>query len=535
MRRTLSPFKTTLLLLLILPGAARARFHLAPGFPWSYSVTGSETATALGVDRRERVWVAGNVTHPASGRDILVQVYSITKTGEPITSTPYAYSDGDESEPSLAMNIYNNAAEALLAFTSSFTGQTEMVVFVSRLTTGAWTGGGALALTGMPGGRVNGIRLDGSGTPYVAASLIYPDTEPMLYLRWPRSYASAESLANELVTYAHPSESSTKAFVDGRGVDADGAGNSWMVAEEAGDVLLFEFDTEAYPYTSPLSGLRGRVAWSVRHATTADDNPRALRRDSDGNLWVAGAADGRWAIWKFDPAGGAIKGFPVVDPGGLGSSATLYELIVDRKGRCFAVGTSDSEMLFAGVDRSGGLLSGFPITVSVTELADSGLPARLAGRGLGFAQDGSIWIAATASYKTGAAAAAGWGSYTKLFLYGEEATPPAVPSGAVVVSAVASRGGRVARGGQVINLERNETLEIIVHPRQSGRLRARIMTMRGELIDESWETVGGGQETVFTWDGRTAAGTRVASGAYAILVTGAGVNEVRRAVVIRKR
>ena len=75
------------LVVLLTPVSALARFDLAPGFPWSRSVTGSETVTALSMHQGRHVWVAGNVTDPMGGRDIILQVYSITNTGAPMSAT----------------------------------------------------------------------------------------------------------------------------------------------------------------------------------------------------------------------------------------------------------------------------------------------------------------------------------------------------------------------------------------------------------------------------------------------------------------
>jgi len=85
-------------------GTAAARYGLTPGYPWTYSETGTETANALDLDFQDRVVVAGTITRPASptGTDLLVQVYSITLTGQPIGSTEYDSGYGmNEGPPAL--------------------------------------------------------------------------------------------------------------------------------------------------------------------------------------------------------------------------------------------------------------------------------------------------------------------------------------------------------------------------------------------------------------------------------------------------
>ena len=528
---------------LMLPAAGMADFSLAPGFPWSYSVAGSETATDLDVDMRERVWVAGNVSSTLGDWNVLVQIYSVTETGGPMAVEEYDDSDGgDEGPPALVVGAYpelnmdgSQSPEAFVAYTSPVSGPGTNGVIVGWIL-GIFAGTAALDLdwgTSLgPGGqvRIADIERGVGGTPYVVGSLTEGSDERLLYFR--RARQTAGTFANDICLATLPIEG--PAASRGAGVAVDGYGNSWAVAGAGGSLCLYRFTLDSYPFVSNVSILTPEVDWTRPNPTATADRPSALVRSVFGDLWVAGSVNGSAAIWRFDPEGALVKGFPVI-VGGAGASSTLYRLALDARGRCLAAGAQDGRMLFAGVDKSGGGVPGLPITVSATELAGSGAPAVLEGRAIGFAQDGSVWIAATARYRAGPSASAAWGSYTKLFLYTEGEPVPTIPAGAVVIRAVALRGGAVARGGQVVNLARNETLEILVHPRSPGRLRVRVLTMRGELINESWETVIGGQEALFTWDGRTAAGTGVAAGTYAIHVAGAGVDEVRRVVVMRKR
>jgi len=113
-----------------------------------------------------------------------------------------------------------------------------------------------------------------------------------------------------------------------------------------------------------------------------------------------------------------------------------------------------------------------------------------------------------------------------LWHYAFTPDPPPVAPGEVVV-----RGPE----GEILNLARGETVAILALPRAAGDVRVQVLTPRGELV-RAFMLPGRGNELArFTWDGRNAAGEPVASGLYAVRVTGGGLAAVRRVVVYRKR
>ena len=246
---------------------------------------------------------------------------------------------------------------------------------------------------------------------------------------------------------------------------------------------------------------------------------------------AAGARTARTVVF-LDNAGGLVNGFPRAGTDLLlpaGTSSTLYDLVVDSLGRCLAVGSCDGRLLLTGVDPQGRLLKGLPDPLSATESLSSGTPDIVEGRAIGLSPGGSVWVAATVTSNPASLAWAG--SYSKLYLFGETVPPPKIPPGKVLIEARTEHG----TGGSVINVAKREILEITVNPAEPGTIRARVLTLRGELITEfSATAVPGVPPAPFIWDGRNRAGETVSSGAYALLVTGGGFNVVRRLVVMRK-
>jgi len=370
--------------------------------------------------------------------------------------------------------------------------------------------------------RAFAIAALNSGTPFCTGSVTADGVEHLFFVRRARlNQGGAPALFGDQVTATYWTGSAQS--ITGRGIAVDGAGNAWIVAESQGDLWLFKYTHESFPGTGPAD-LKAVLAPGFPKqitATAALDDPRALKRDSFGNLWVAGASDARDAIWKFSPDGTRLMG-PLTFQG---ANSTLYAMVVDDQRRCFATGATwtggRAELLFLGVDEQGTLLPGFPITVSVTEFTGSSLE----GRGIDMNREGSIWVAGTVT----SGPLDPWaGTYTKLFRYDEtvERLEPR-KAGNVLV-----RGP----GGGVLNILKGETIDILAHPAQSGTVRVQVLTMRGELIREFTLSPPVVRQSVWrgSWDGRNAAGEQVASGVYAVRVTGGGLQAIKRVVVIRR-
>src|SRR5687767_9940268 len=95
-------------LLCCLAAAASARYELAPGHPWTWSVTGAEAPSALELDWEGRLWIAGTTWNPGTNRDVMLLSYSTTQTAvawsgtimaEPWSSTTYDRAGLDEGIP----------------------------------------------------------------------------------------------------------------------------------------------------------------------------------------------------------------------------------------------------------------------------------------------------------------------------------------------------------------------------------------------------------------------------------------------------
>lgn len=89
-------------------------------------------------------------------------------------------------------------------------------------------------------------------------------------------------------------------------------------------------------------------------------------------------------------------------------------------------------------------------------------------------------------------------------------------------------------GGAVINLLRGDRLVLLAHPTRGGIMHFKVMTMRGEPVWDYTLYTPGNQTEAFVWEGVNASGRQVASGAYAVRVSGAGLDEILRAVVIKR-
>lgn len=508
-------------LLTILAASAFARYDIAPWHPWTYSITGAESANALTIDAKGRVWVAGNTWHPATGRDVLLVAWSVTQTAvqasgtmtvEPLTATEYDRDTLDEGPPGLTVREVTQASalvpQPLLVFTTSVPGGTRDLTL--------WR------LRGMPpdsstplhedfsGGHEAGVAIDraASGTPFACGYTTSGGVDQLVAIRW--TVQNPNDWSNWKRITATDWTGSLTLSLTGRATVIDPDGAAWVVAQSGGDLVLTRYTAGYIADVIPTEFVLERAAgYPRRWVTAAPDEPWAAVRDQTGEVWVAGESGGQAAIWRFTTAGTLVPGFPVL----LGAGA-LYALAVDGSRRCLAAGRRGADLLIAGVDVNGTAVAGLPLT------ATQG-PDAVEGRGIAITGEGSLWVAATRT-----AAPATWGGSMLLvyrFAYSPE--PPPVAPGELKI-----RGP----GGEIINLHRDETLTIEALPLQPGDLTIEILTLRGEAIRRFLLPSSGHQVVTVRWDGANDAGNPVASGTYAVRVTGGGYHTIKRIVAIRR-
>ncbi|MBR1640051.1 MAG: hypothetical protein IJ688_11760 [Treponema sp.] len=100
------------------------------------------------------------------------------------------------------------------------------------------------------------------------------------------------------------------------------------------------------------------------------------------------------------------------------------------------------------------------------------------------------------------------------------------------------KGLTLQRGGitifnNVINVSKGESLTLQVDMAEEGRLNVMVMTLDGNIIEYlSHGNVSAGSHH-FTWDGKNRRGSPVARGLYFIRVTGSGIDETRKVMVVR--
>jgi len=500
-------------------GAAQARYALTAGYPWTYSETGTETANAIQLDFHGFAVVAGNITRPASasGTDLLLQVYSITHTGRPIGATEY---DGgyklNEGPPALRLRSRGSGgslhSDVIAAFTAQTPGNPQygVVYFLDYFlnTASMYQDAGGAPVTAAPA-----LDMAASSTPYVTGWITVNGVDQLFLARIPYISTSTppfDKVHNVTATYW---TGSLTLSVTGRAVAVNGDQTCWVVGQTGGDLALFRYTTDTYADPTPQN-LKALIdpAFPRVFVTPEHDEPEAAAVDGLGNLWVAGSIDQDGAIWRFDPNGNPAPGFPVRINRGSPSQLNAIAVTADR--HAVATGSAGGSLLVAGVDESGAALTDLPLTDDPPPLGGT-----VEGRGVALEPDGSFWIAGTWTYGAGETA-------IRLWRYGFTADPPPIAPGEVAV--------RGPEGG-LLNLARNETLTILAYPHQAGDVRAQILTPRGELVREFLYPGRGNELVTFQWDGRNRAGELVASGMYAVRVTGGEVTAVRRVVVLRKR
>jgi len=350
-----------------------------------------------------------------------------------------------------------------------------------------------------------------SVTPYVVGSITADGVDQLYTARVPFLYTLPGWDYVHRVTATSWSGSLTLS-VTGRAVVEEASGAFRIVAASGGDVVLYRYSTETYPDPTPQD-LKALIdpAFPRRIVTPEHDEPEAAVLDVLGNLWVAGSIDNDGAIWQFDDAGNGIPGFPVRFNAGSPTRLTAIAVTADR--HAVATGSAGGSLLLAGTDAAGVPLPSLPLVDPPPPLGGT-----VEGRGLALERDGSAWVAGTWRYGAGESA-------IRIWHFGFTADPPPVAPGEVVV--------RGPEGG-LLNLARGETVAIMALPRQPGEVHAQVLTPRGEMVREFTATSRGNELVAFTWDGRNRAGEPVASGMYAVRVTGGDLKVVRRVVVVRK-
>jgi len=524
-----------LLALALASPAAAARWSLFPTFPWTYTRTGAATASDLVVGYQDTIWVAGTVMDgfaPTSGRDVVILFYSVTETGvawtstvaaKPLATALYDRAGMDEGPPQIAVAPHNfswgnTEIEVFAAFTTTGEGQQELTVLRLLGSFAVAPSATSLSVSGYPCGAA-GISVPESGTPYAVGWVTAGGVDQLFYFRQVRKNNTD---FGPCVTATFWTGSVT-ASVTGRAIAVDGGGQAWIAAQWDRDIALFKYTPEVYQGTSAIE-LKAVLApgWPRRFSTPEWDEPVAGRRDVAGNFWVVGSVDpdgagpvgSDAAVWKFDADGNPAPGFTSPVRLSLGGQAVFYDLALDDSQNCYVTGHSGSTMVFTGYDRNGRVLPGLPI-------AESAGGASIEGRGIGLDSTGAAWIAATVT----AAVPLSGTSYIALYRYLPTPEPAPIAPGEVRV--------RGPEGG-VLNVVKGERMAILAWPTGSGDVRVQVRTLRGELIRELVDAGPGRQVVQLEWDGKNASGQLVASGTYAVIVTGNGVRATKRVVVVRR-
>ena len=101
------------------------------------------------------------------------------------------------------------------------------------------------------------------------------------------------------------------------------------------------------------------------------------------------------------------------------------------------------------------------------------------------------------------------------------------------VKSVAAQRGNVSIMNNVINADNGEKVVIKVDLKQKGNLNVLVMTLDGNIVDylQRGETEEG--EHFYSWDGTNRRGKTVARGMYFVRVTGPGIDETRKVLVVK--
>jgi len=501
---------------------AGARFVLAPGFPWTYSVTGSETVTSLAMDSRNWVWTAGNVYSAASGQDLLLLVWTRTHPGEPYLTKKYDIPGWSLDEPSIVcwkwlQSSGDQKDYAFLALTGRSGGYSFSMIwrideYFASFTPDFFLFPGGLSIESLA------LNVEGSGTPYVTGSVIQGGVKHLLYYRYPRKSSGGSFVLEQEVSAT---------WWTGSGISLEGRGvvpymnGAVIMGAGGGDLWLLRYKSETFADPTPMT-LKAEIDPAFdpprRIVTPAIDEPWAMKKDVYDNFWVVGSSDGSAAVWKFS-TGGALQWMVNPLPG---TSSTLYALSFDASGNCLTTGVAGNGLVLLTVGPNGSLLDDARPTAG----SDTVTP-----RGLAVNADGSVWVGATLS---SAPSSPVWrGTCAQLYYFIPDPGPAVVARGGVVLRVAA---GATVRGPSgVINPRMGERLSILVRAAEGGNVRAQVMNMRGEVVREFTEACSGGSVVEFLWDGRSVSRGDAAPGVYLLRVSGGGVRVMKKVVVTRHR
>ena len=97
---------------------------------------------------------------------------------------------------------------------------------------------------------------------------------------------------------------------------------------------------------------------------------------------------------------------------------------------------------------------------------------------------------------------------------------------------VGQRGG-VTILNNVINSTQHEKVVVKVNQPQQGNLTVLVMTLDGSIVDYLHRGTSAAGEHFYSWDGTNRRGRSVARGMYFIRVTGPGIDETRKVMVVK--
>ena len=99
-------------------------------------------------------------------------------------------------------------------------------------------------------------------------------------------------------------------------------------------------------------------------------------------------------------------------------------------------------------------------------------------------------------------------------------------------SNVSQRGG-VTILNNAINSSKREKVVIKVNQAEAGNLTVLVMTLDGNIVDYLHRGSSEAGEHFYSWDGTNRRGNAVARGMYFIRVTGPGIDETRKVLVVK--
>ena len=101
------------------------------------------------------------------------------------------------------------------------------------------------------------------------------------------------------------------------------------------------------------------------------------------------------------------------------------------------------------------------------------------------------------------------------------------------VKSVATQRGNVTIMNNVINADKGEKVVIKVDLKEEGNLNVLIMTLDGNIVDYLQRGEAAEGEHFYSWDGTNRRGKAVARGMYFVRITGPGIDETRKVLVVK--